>query len=97
MFGQIELENFTALTEMPQKAASAWSEVERLVGASFKPILYLGTQIVHDTQIVHGVNHWFLAERTIVALNSDRRLVKLAINEVNGKFKFVANSVQVVA
>ena len=91
MFGQIELENFTALTEMPQKAASAWSEVDRLVGASFKPILYLGTQVVH------GVNHWFLAERTIVALNSDRRLVKLAINELNGKFKFVSNSVQVVA
>ena len=91
MFGQIELENFTALTEMPQKAASAWSEVDRLVGASFKPILYIGTQLVH------GVNHWFLAERTIVALNSDRRLVKLAINELNGKFKFVANSVQVVA
>ena len=91
MLGQIELENFTALTEMPQKAASAWSEVDRLVGASFKPILYIGTQIVH------GVNHWFLAERTIVALNSDRRLVKLAINELNGKFKFVANSVQVVA
>ena len=91
MLGQIELENFTALTEMPQKAASAWSEVDRLVGASFKPILYIGTQLVH------GVNHWFLAERTIVALNSDRRLVKLAINELNGKFKFVANSVQVVA
>ncbi|MBR1805469.1 MAG: hypothetical protein IJ774_03675 [Selenomonadaceae bacterium] len=91
MLGQIELENFTALTEMPQKAASAWSEVERLVGASFKPILYLGTQIVH------GVNHWFLAERTIVALNSERRLVKLAVNELGGKFKFVANSVQVVA
>lgn len=91
MLGQIELENFTALTEMPQKAASAWSEVDRLVGASFKPILYIGTQLVH------GVNHWFLAERTIVALNSDRRLVKLAINELNGKFKFVSNSVQVVA
>ena len=91
MFGQIELENFNTLTEMPQKAASAWSEVDRLVGASFKPVLYLGKQIVN------GVNHWFLAERTIVALNPERRLVKLAINELGGKFKFVSNSVKVVA
>lgn len=91
MFGQIELENFTDLTAMPQKAASAWSVFNGFCGANFKPLLYVGKQIVN------GVNHWFLAERTIVALNPERRLVKLAINELGGKFKFVSNSVKVVA
>ena len=34
MFGQMQLEQFTGLTSMPQKAASAWD------GANFKPIKY---------------------------------------------------------
>ena len=43
MFGQIELAKFEGLTKMPQKAASAWATLEGLVGASYKPLLYLGS------------------------------------------------------
>ena len=56
MFGKIELEEFAGLTSMPQKAASAWSgAIDGLVGASYKPLLYLGKQVVK------GVDHFFVA------------------------------------
>ena len=92
MFGKIELENFNALTEMPQKAASAWSTVfSGYFGASFKPLLYVGKQDVN------GVNHWFLAEETFVTLGGERRIVLFAINELDGKFKFLPESIKDIA
>ena len=59
MFGQIELAKFEGLTKMPQEAAGAWSAAEGLVGASFKPLVYVGKQVVR------GVNHVFIAEQTL--------------------------------
>ena len=46
MFGQMQLEQFTGLTSMPQKAASAWDGAfsPEMVGVTFKPLLYLGSQ-----------------------------------------------------
>ena len=59
MLGAIEFEDFKGLSEMPQEAASAWAEVEQceMVGASYKPLLYVGSQQVK------GVNHFFTAEK----------------------------------
>lgn len=91
MFGKIELENFTGLTSMPQKAASAWSVFNGFCGANFKPLLYVGKQIVN------GVNHWFLAEETFVTLGGERRIVLLAINELDGKYKFLPESIKEIA
>lgn len=74
MLGKIQLEQFAGATSMPQEAASAWTAVDGLVGASYKPLLYLGKQLVH------GVNHYFIAEQTIVGNPPIRTVGKLLIN-----------------
>lgn len=57
MLGAIQFENFEGLTKMPQKAASAWGAVNNgLAGASYKPLLFVGTQVAK------GTNYWFIAE-----------------------------------
>ena len=77
MFGKLNLEEFTGLTSMPQRAASAWSGFESagLVGASYKPLLF------YATQLVKGVNYYFIAEQTLTTHPIIRRVVKLVINE----------------
>ena len=76
MFGKLNLEEFTGLTSMPQRAASAWSGFESagLVGA---------------TQPVKGVNYYFIAEQTLTTHPIIRRVVKLVINEFEGKYDLV--------
>lgn len=83
MLGQIELENFVGLTSMPQGYASAWSALEGLVGASYKPLLCVGKAVVH------GTNYFFIAEQTLVTNPPVRRVVKLVVNELDGKYKLV--------
>ena len=84
MFGSINLIDQKELTSFPQKAASAWAALDGLTGASYKPILYVGTQVVK------GVNHFFIAEQTVITRNPDRHIVLVNINEFNGNFKLVA-------
>lgn len=91
MFGKINLENFTGLTSMPQKAASAWTVLDNLVGASYKPLLYVGKRVVR------GVNHIFIAEQTLVTNPPARHLVMLEINEFAGKFELVPSSIVEIA
>lgn len=83
MLGKIVLENFAGLTTLPQKAASAWSSLSSLVGASYKALLFYGTQQVN------GVNYFFIAEQVLVTNPPVRRLVKLVIHEQNGEYKLV--------
>ena len=84
MFGQICLEGFVGLTSMPQKAASAWTGAfEDLVGAEYKPLLF------YATQFVKGVNYFFIAEQTLITNPPIRRLVKVIINEFDGKYDLV--------
>lgn len=68
------------MTAFPQKAASAWSAVDGIVGASYKPMAYIGTQIVK------GVNHVFIAEQTLLTADGDRHIVLITVNEFGGKF-----------
>ena len=88
MFGQIELEKFTGLTKMPQKAASAWCAVEKLVGAKYLPLVYVGSQVVK------GVNYFFIAEQTLQTSTAERNIVLLCVNESGGKYLVVPHSVQ---
>lgn len=83
MFGKIELAEFRAMTSMPQKAASAWAgfEASGLIGAGYKPLLYLGSQVVK------GTNYFFIAEESLATKPPVRKVVLLAINELNGKFE----------
>lgn len=87
MTGAIEFNIITDMTKLPQKAASAMSAIEtaELTGASYKPIMYVGTQIVR------GVNYWFICEQTIITAHPKKKIVKLAVNEFQGEFKLVLN------
>ena len=86
MLGAIQLEKFTGLTAMPQKAASAWAKIEEMVGAKYTPIAYAGTQIVK------GVNHWFIVGVETIAAEPARRIVTMAVNEFNGEYHIVHGS-----
>lgn len=91
MLGKIEFENFEGLTKMPQKAASAWSAVNNgLVGASYKPLLFVGTQVAK------GTNYFFIAEQTLTTNPPVKHIVTIAINEFNGVFAVVPNSIDVI-
>ena len=93
MFGQLQLEQFTGLTSMPQKAASAWDGAfaSEMVGAQFKPLLYLGQQVVN------GTLHWFIAERTQPYRFEIRNVVKMAILEKDGQYTFDEDTVSKIA
>ena len=93
MFGQLQLEQFTGLTSMPQKAASAWDGAftPEPVGVKFKPLLYLGSQLVN------GTLHWFIAERTQPYRFEIRNVVKMAILEKDGQYTFDDDTVSKIA
>lgn len=88
MLGQINLEKFSGLTTMPQKAASAWAAVEKLIGAKYVPLVYVGSQLVK------GTNYFFIAEQTLMTASQERNIVLLCVNEFNGKFVVVPHSIQ---
>lgn len=75
MFGGIELTEFKGSVSLPQALATAYVEVvESLIGASYKPVLFLGTQLVN------GTNYYLLAEQTIINAEGTRKLVEVVIN-----------------
>ena len=89
MLGKIELNIITDLSKLPQKIASAAAAIENpeLIGASFKVVMYVGSQPVR------GTNYWFIAEETLTTANFDKHLVLVAVNEFNGEFEVVNSSV----
>ncbi|MBR0288923.1 MAG: hypothetical protein IJQ82_08085 [Selenomonadaceae bacterium] len=92
MTGTIQFANFAGIGNPPQRIASAASAIETagLMGASYKPILFVGTQIAG------GVNYWFFAEQTLKTNPLKKRIVKMAVNEFQGKFEVVKNTIKVV-
>ena len=91
MFGKIDFENYEGLKTMPQSAASAWAAIDGgLCGASYKPLLYVGKQNVR------GINHWFIAEQTLVTKEPVKHIVTIAINEFNGAYAVVPSSIEVI-
>ena len=84
-FGGIEVIEQQGLTKMPQEAASAWSAFDgTMTGAAYKPIAYVGKQVVK------GVNHVFLAEQTLITANPERHIVAVKINEFEGNHNILA-------
>lgn len=71
-----------AVDAMPQKVATAIGELaEQLIGAEYKPIAYLGSQIVN------GINHAVLAEQTIITGKDTKNVVILIFNEKPNEMK----------
>ena len=91
MLGSIKLEEFKGLTSMPQKAASAWDAVMNgLVGVSYKPLLYCGSQVVK------GTNYYFIAESTTVTAKPQRRIVKVIINEFSKEYTIANGCFEII-
>lgn len=88
MFGKIQLVNFEGITSMPQEVASAWHDAfDDLVGAEYKPLLYLGAQVVS------GVNYYFIAEETVMWHTPIRRVVRLTINANDNDVALIEDSI----
>ena len=69
---------------MTQPVATAWSAVEGLVGAKYKPVAFVGTQQVN------GVNYVFIAEQTLITANPERHIVIVKVNALDGKYTLVS-------
>lgn len=89
MLGKINLAQFKE-AELEGESKVAWEAIKELVGASYKPIAYVGNQPVK------GVNHYYIAEQTIMDAGYDRRLVMVAVNEFNGQYAPVPSSFEVL-
>lgn len=67
---------------MPQKVATAVGKLsETLIGAEYKPIAYLGSQVVN------GINHAVLAEQTVLTGKDSKNIVVLTFNEKQGEIE----------
>lgn len=89
MTGGIELAEQKGLTALPQRAASAWSAgINGICGADYKPLVFVGTQVVK------GVNYWFIAEQKLTTRTGERHIVKLAINEFQNVYTLVNGSIE---
>lgn len=61
---------------LPEKVATAVGELgEKLIGAEYTPIAYLGSQLVN------GTNHAVLAEQVLTTGRDTKNIVVLTFNE----------------
>ncbi len=81
MLGKWELaENELKPCKLPQRAESAFTgAMEKVVGAKYDPVLYVGKQIVN------GTNYCIIAVQTLVIPSKPTRLVKIVIHEALDK------------
>ena len=73
---------------LPQKVQTDFTAVtSELVGADYEPIAYLGSQQVN------GTNYRILALQRTVAIDAEKKIVKMIINEaVDGSVRLVSVS-----
>lgn len=71
-----------SLDAMPEKIATAFGELnEHLIGARYRPIAYLGSQVVN------GTNYAVLAEQIISDLADTKNIVLIVFNVAPGALK----------
>ena len=77
-------------TSMPQKAVLAWDKAfeEGFTDASYKPVAYIGKQIAK------GTNRLFITEQTLTTEKMERHIVTIIINEFEGKYTIVKDSIE---
>ncbi len=73
---------------LPQKVQSDFTAVtSELVGAEYEPIAYLGSQVAN------GTNYRILALQKIITQNTERKFVRMIINEApDGSVRLVSVS-----
>lgn len=61
---------------LPEQVATGFGLVTKnLVGATYTPVLYVGTQVVH------GTNHMLICKQTLAAPGAPEHLVKMVLNQ----------------
>lgn len=72
-------------TELPTEVQDAFeATVHQLVGVNYKPIMYVGKQIVH------GENHYIICSAQGVYPDAQPRPVMVALNIAEGKYSIVS-------
>ena len=62
--------------DLPEPVASGFSEVtQAMMGASYMPVLYVGTQVVH------GMNHMIICKQTLAVQGATEHLVNMVLNQ----------------
>lgn len=64
-----------SIGSMPEKVATAFAELDSMVGCEYSPIAYLGSQVVN------GINYAVLAEQTVLAGKDSKNVVLTIFNE----------------
>lgn len=78
MFGSFQMLPSYKPINLPQKLATAFQNItDGLVGASYTPVFYAGTQIAN------GTNHMLFCVQNMVTARPESHLVKMIINEKN--------------
>ena len=73
---------------MPEKVATAVSALDEMVGVVYKPIAYLGTQVVN------GTNHAVLCEQTVLTGKDTKNVVVAIFNENPGDLKLTLVAIE---
>lgn len=84
-FGSVEVVEQPEMTAMPQMAATVWAAMDKLVGVNYKPVLYVGRQLVH------GEVYVFLVECMLGTPNARRRLMLMGLQMGDDGVAFVSS------
>lgn len=72
-------------SKLPEEVEKGFKEVtQHLVGASYEPVLYAGSQVVV------GFNYMIICKQTLSDIDATEHLVKLVINIFNEKWSIVS-------
>lgn len=72
-------------SKLPAEVEKGFKEVtQHLVGASYEPMLYAGSQVVA------GINYMIICKQTLSDKDATEHLVKLVINVFNEKWSIVS-------
>ena len=74
------MSNLGSVSVLEQKEMTAFPQ-HNVVGAKYKPVAYVGTQLVK------GINHVFIAEQTLTTLSGGRHIVLVTVNEYNNNYE----------
>ncbi len=73
------------LSKLPEDVEKGFNEVtQHLVGASYEPVLYVGSQVVA------GINYMIICKQTLSDKDATEHLVTLVINVFNEKWSIVS-------
>ena len=70
--------------DMPENVQAIFSAAEKqLAGVSYKPVAYIGSQVVK------GVNHYFVCEARVIYPGAEPRAVIMGVNVFDGNISIV--------